>query len=307
MGQIDITVRIFDVMIDQLRQMAIFAKVIDHGSFRGAARELRLSPSVVSHHISQLEDTLGVALIYRSTRKLTLTSEGGRLLSAARNMMAAAENELIELSVSAKTPSGDLRLTLPSVLSQSPLIEQIAAFSLKHPRIRLFLDFSDTRRSLIDDGFDVAIRMKPNAKNSATSRKLFSVQRQLVASTNYLAKQTPISDPSELLTWDWMALAPVQNIPVRFAKKGHTAITLKTEARIFANDAQALCRMACSDTGLAILPEFLSREYIEDGVLQHVLPDWSLGSIDVFAEWPANAPKHGLIHLILDWLGHNPA
>ncbi|XYK79019.1 MAG: LysR family transcriptional regulator [Labrenzia sp.] len=294
-------------MLDRLRQMAIFAKVIDHGSFRGAARELRLSPSVVSHHVSQLEENLGVALIYRSTRKLRLTPEGQRLLSAARNMLEVAENELIELSTSAKTPSGDLRLTLPSVLSQSPLIEQIAAFSILHPRIRLFLDFTDTRRSLIDDGFDIAIRMKPEAKNSATSRKLFTVERNLVASTNYLAKRRPATDPNDLLAWDWMALAPVQSIPVKFAKKDHTDVNLKTEARILANDAHALCRLACSSVGLAILPEFLLRKYIEDGVLQRVLPDWSLGSIDVFAEWPANAPKHGLIHLILDWLRQNSA
>ncbi|MGI9502636.1 MAG: LysR family transcriptional regulator, partial [Geminicoccaceae bacterium] len=78
-------------MIDRLRQMAIFAKTIDHGSFRGAARELRLSPSVVSHHISQLEEHLGVALIYRSTRKLTLTREGERLLAATRKMLEAVE------------------------------------------------------------------------------------------------------------------------------------------------------------------------------------------------------------------------
>ena len=81
-------------MIDRLRQMAIFAKTINHGSFRGAARELKLSPSVVSHHISQLEEHLGVALIYRSTRKLTLTKEGQRLLTATRNMLEAVEGEL---------------------------------------------------------------------------------------------------------------------------------------------------------------------------------------------------------------------
>ena len=74
-------------MIDQLRQMAIFAKTIDHGSFRGAAKELRLSPSVVSHHISQLEEHIGVPLLHRSTRKLRLTPEGERLLAAARNML----------------------------------------------------------------------------------------------------------------------------------------------------------------------------------------------------------------------------
>ena len=76
--------------------MAIFAKTIDHSSFRGAARELKLSPSVVSHHISQLEEHLGVALIYRSTRKLTLTREGERLLLEARNMLEAVESELLE-------------------------------------------------------------------------------------------------------------------------------------------------------------------------------------------------------------------
>jgi DNA-binding transcriptional LysR family regulator len=115
-------------MIDRLRQMAIFAKTIDHGSFRGAARELRLSPSVVSHHISQLEDNLGVALLYRSTRKLTLTREGEKLLAATQKMLEAVEGELLDLSVSARTPSGELRITIPSVLSQSGFTDQIAAF-----------------------------------------------------------------------------------------------------------------------------------------------------------------------------------
>ena len=82
-------------MIDQLRQMAIFTKTIDHGSFRAAARDLRLSPSVVSHHISQLEEHLGVALIYRSTRKLTLTREGERLLCAnAKNARSSRKRTI---------------------------------------------------------------------------------------------------------------------------------------------------------------------------------------------------------------------
>ncbi|MFK7838557.1 MAG: LysR family transcriptional regulator [Sulfitobacter sp.] len=292
-------------MIDQLRQMAIFAKVIDHGSFRGAARELRLSPSVISHHISQLEERLGVALIYRSTRKLTLTKEGQKLLKAAQNMIDAVESELVDLSVAANAPSGELHLTLPSVLSSSPLVEQLAAFSISHPRIKLFLDFSDTRRSLVDDGYDIAIRMKPNAKNSATSRKLFSVERKLVAASTYVANRSSPKIPSDLLGWDWMALTPVQNIPVRFSKEGQETISFKPETRIFANDAQALCRLACTGTGLAVLPEFLVRAHVENGRLHYVLTDWSLGSIDVFAQWPANAPKHGLIHLALNWIGQN--
>ena len=85
-------------MLDRLRQIAIFAKTVDHGSFRGAAHELRLSPSVVSHHISQLEEHLGCALLYRSTRKLALTPEGERFLTSAHQMIEAAELGLQDLS-----------------------------------------------------------------------------------------------------------------------------------------------------------------------------------------------------------------
>lgn len=292
-------------MIDRLRQMAIFAKTIDHGSFRGAAHALRLSPSVVSHHVSELEESLGVALIYRSTRKLSLTPEGQRLLAATHKMLEAVEGELADLSQSASAPSGELRLTIPSVLSQSRFIEQIAAFSIAHPRIKLSLDFSDIRRDLIDDGFDIAIRMGPKAKTTATSRKLFSVERKLVASTDYLASRSAPDHPDDIADWDWLALTPVQNVPVAFTKAGGTQATIKPHARVFANDAQALYRLARAGAGLAIVPDFLAREDVQAGTMGYVLPNWKLRVIDVFAAWPANAPKHGLIHLALDALSQN--
>ena len=289
-------------MIDRLRQMAIFAKTIDHGSFRGAAQELRLSPSVVSHHISQLEDHLGVALIYRTTRKLVLTGEGKRLLAATRKMLAAVEDELLALSGAASAPSGELRLTLPSVLSQSRFTERIAAFSVEHPRIKLTLDFSDTRRKLVDDGFDIAIRMAPSAKNSATSRRLFRVQRKLVAAPPYLEGRESPAEPSQILDWDWLALTPAQNVPVAFRQGKRKPVTIKPEARVFANDAQALYRLAKAGAGLAMVPDFLADADVAAGIMEYVLPDWTMQSLDVSAVWPANAPKHGLIHLALDAL-----
>lgn len=292
-------------MIDRLRQMAIFAKTIDHGSFRGAARELRLSPSVVSHHISQLEEHLGVALIYRSTRKLSLTREGERLLTATRKMLEAVEGELLELSVSANEPSGELRLTVPSVLSQSQFTDAIAQFSMAYPRVRLSLDFSDSRRELIDDGFDIAIRMGVDGKNSATSRVLFGVKRKLVASTDYLAERPSVSEPNQLLDWDWLLLAPVQNVPLPFKKSGLRPVTIKPEAHIFSSDAQALYRLARAGTGLAIVPEFLATDDVAAGRVSYVLPDWELNEINVFAVWPSNAPKNGLIRLILEELSRS--
>lgn len=286
-------------MIDHLRQMAIFAKTIDHGSFRGAAKELRLSPSVVSHHISQLEDHLGVALIYRSTRKLSLTREGERLLAATYKMLEAAESELVDLAVSASAPSGELRLTMPSVLSQSDFMNQIAAFSEAHPRITLTLDFSDTRRDIIADGFDIAIRMGPKPKRSASSRILFRVNRKLVGSSDYVDTKPKPTEPKQLLDWKWLSLTPARNIPMEFRNSGGKSVTIKPEDQMHTNDAQALYRLARAGAGLAIVPEFLATKDVSSGIVDFVLPDWELNSIYVSMEWPPNAPKHGLIHLAL--------
>ncbi|WP_298861044.1 LysR family transcriptional regulator [uncultured Sulfitobacter sp.] len=279
--------------------MAIFVKTIDHGSFRGAARELRLSPSVVSHHISQLEEHLGVALMYRSTRKLALTHEGERLLMASRKMLEAVEGELATLSVSARDPSGELRITLPSVLSQSPLTDTIAKFSKTYPRIRLTLNFSDSRRALIEGGFDIGIRMGPGVKKSPNSTLLFKVGRKLVASADYLSTRETPSDPNQIRDWDWLALSTAKHDSLTFRKAGCALVKVRPEACISANDAQALYRLARQGTGLAVVPVFLAETDVADGRVSFVLPDWTLGEIDVFAEWPENAPRHGLIHLFL--------
>ena len=289
-------------MLDQLRQIAIFAKTIDHGSFRGAARELKLSPSVVSHHISQLEEHLGVALIYRSTRKLTLTPQGEKLLRAARNMLEAVEGELLELSLSASEPSGELRLTLPSVLSQSQLTDLIASFSMNYPRIKISLDFSDLRKDLIDGGFDIAIRMGFKKISSASSRKLLKVNRKIVASTRYLAQHPKIIEPKQLGDYDWLELPQLYGVPLSLQKRATRKISVKKTAHMYSNDASALYRLARAGAGLAVVPEFLATDDVANGVVEFVLPDWNIEPIEVYATWPSNAPKSGLIRLFISEL-----
>ncbi|MEM9140585.1 MAG: LysR family transcriptional regulator, partial [Pseudomonadota bacterium] len=146
-------------MLDQLRQIAIFAKTVDHGSFRAAARALDISPSVVSHHVTQLEERLGTALLYRSTRKLSVTEDGKRLLSNAHVMIDAAEAGLTAIADRGRALSGVLHVTVPAVLARSALVDRIAGFSRDHPNVHLMLDFSDARREVIGGGIDVAIRM----------------------------------------------------------------------------------------------------------------------------------------------------
>ena len=288
-------------MIDQLRQMAIFAKVIDHGSFRGAARSLQLSPSVVSHHISQLEEHLGVTLLYRSTRKLTLTPDGERLLLATRKMLDAVVGELLDISGSANEPSGELRIAMSTLLSQSPLANVLAKFSIRYPRIKLSLNYSDERQDLISGGFDLAIRLGLNVKDSKTSRLLFRANRKLVCSAAYLDQKTQAKDPSELKDWDWLLLSPAHDRGISFSKDGRS-IKLKPSARVSCNDVQSLYHLASEHVGLATVPEFLSSSAVAAGTMVYPIPDWHLQPITVFAEWPLSASRHGLIQLLVDEL-----
>ncbi len=286
-------------MIDQLRQMAIFAKTVDHGSFRGAARELGISPSVVSHHLSKLESHLGVTLLYRSTRKLSLTREGERLLVATRNMLDAVEGELLAISGSAKQPSGEIRLTMPSVLAQSPLSNALAAFAIEHPRIKLLLDYSDMRKEIIGGGFDLAIRMGVNAKNSITSKILFDIERKLICSSQYFNQREKLNDPKQLKGWDWILLSPAQSRGFSL-ERGKHRVTLRPVGRIVSTDARAVYEFARAGVGVAAIPQFLASDDIRAKNMVSLLPKWQLSPLQAFAEWPTNAPKHGLVKLLLE-------
>ena len=287
-------------MLDQLRQIAIFAKTIDHGSFRGAARELGLSPSVVSHHVSQLEEHLGVALIYRTTRKLALTQEGEQLLASTHPMFKAVESTLSELSNSETNPTGELRVTTPSILINSVLTDMLAAFSIEHRGVKLILEYSDERQDIITGGYDIAIRMAVKRKRSTSTRTLFKAERRLVASTGYLKNCPKVTKPQDLLSWDWIELSPVRHIKPTFRKARSKPVTIKPTPHIAANDALAVYHLARAGAGLAVVPDFLAKEGVISGVVKYVLPDWTLDPIEVYADWPSNAPKNGLINLLVD-------
>lgn len=289
-------------MIDQLRRLAIFAATMDHGSFRAAAQALRLSPSVVSHQVSKLEEELGSALIYRSTRKLSLTPDGERVLGAAHAMIDAAEAGLHAVTDHSREPSGTLRLTAPAVLAQSVLVERLAAYSRTHANVRISLDCSDDRRELIGDGFDVAIRMGRLKDSSLMTRKLFDVGRRLVASKGYLKTRRKPSSPSDLRDWDWLELAPVWSERPEFRKKNRRVSVSRPPARISVNDAHALFRLTRSGAGLAVVPEFLASPDISAGTVRHILPEWTLSSVGVYAVWPSNAPRDGLVKHFVDYL-----
>ena len=279
-------------MLDQLRSMAVFARTVQTGSFRGAAKALRLSPSVVSHHVAQLEANLDVVLLYRTTRRLSLTPEGERLYEAAQQMLSAAEGGLQQLQLSSKDLSGRLTVAAPAALAGSRLIDDIASFALAFPRVALSLTFSDAPVDLIGGAVDIAIRAGNLRDSSLKSKKLGSMPRSLVASPGYAARRPPPKRPGDLAAWDWIRLA---SRPARAAfSSGQREETVEFASRLTSDSAEAILQLARRGLGLATLPTVVVEPDLRVGRLVEVLPEWKLEAPTVYAVWPANARRSGL-------------
>lgn len=291
-------------MLNQLRQIAVFAKTVEHGSFRKAAHALNLSPSVVSHHIAKLEEELGVALLYRSTRKLSLTSDGEALLISAHAMLEAAESFLNVATKQSTQLIGNLSVTLPAVLQQSALVNHIGSFAKSHPNVILDLDFSDLTTNLINDGVDVAIRMGWLQDSGLKARKLYDVDRYVVASADYLKTKPNEITVEEVETWDWMELSSV-GLANLYSFPNNPKRVFRPQSRIRVNSAYAIHKLVSNDNGIAALPKFLIKEELESGKLVNVLPEIEIKSVGVYAVWPPNAPKGGLTSRFVEHLKQN--
>jgi DNA-binding transcriptional LysR family regulator len=288
-------------MIDELRSLAIFAKVVEAGSFRSAANGLKLSPSVVSHHVAQLEERLGVALLYRSTRRLSLTYEGEKLFMSAEAMLSAAEKGLNSIAYQAREPAGNLNLTLPAMLTRSPLVADIAVFAKTFPKVALTIRFSDTQQDLIREGIDLAIRIGDLKDSALKSKRLFTMTRKLVVAPALISQHSSPQQPQDLLQWDWIGLKMRPNTKTLINQKGKTCL-IHFEPRIIVDSMDAVCQLAIAGLGLATPPAFFVADALHQGHLVEPLPEWRAEPLPVYFVWPPNASKESLTFRLMAFL-----
>ncbi len=288
-------------MLENLRQIAVFAKTVEHGSFKKAASALRLSPSVVSHHVSQLEQQLGVALLYRSTRRLTLTSDGQRLLDSAQEMVSAAESFVNLASNQSPELFGQLDITLPAFMEQSALVDHIGDFAKTHPRVSINLDCSDAQREIIRDGIDLAIRMGRLVSSSLKARRLGRIDRGVYGSVELARTLTKLRAPQDLERMTWVGLSQVGS-RYGFTHTNGRQQAVNSRAQLVVTNVLAVQQLISNGNGIGVLPQFLAnREGHRRGLVQ-LLPSWKLKPIDVYAVWPGNAPRDGLTRRLIQFL-----
>lgn len=280
-------------MIDKLRSIAIFATVVDQGTFRAAALSLGLAPSRVSETVSDLEKSLNVTLLYRSTRHLSLTQEGRVLYENAQAMLAAAESGLDALNPASGGPRGALRVTAPAFITQTELMDCFADYSRSFPAVELKFDFSDQPRDLIRDGYDVSIRAGWLEDSELMTRNIGYAERLLVASPDYVAEQSPATHPKDLAAWSWIDFA-MRSSQTEFTSKSGEVATVAGESSLTVNSANALYEFAVRGLGLSVIPEHLARRGFERGELVNILPEWTLKPLGLHAVWPDQSRRENL-------------
>ncbi|WP_419910248.1 LysR family transcriptional regulator [Hoeflea sp.] len=290
-------------MLDHLRAMAVFSAVAEAGSFRAASARLGISPSVVSHHVTALERHLDTPLVYRSTRRLSLTDAGKRLAASAQSMVRAAEDGLQAIGHEAESPSGRLRVTAPAVFQYALFVKRVAEFMKRHPRVEISINFSDRWRNLVEEGLDLAFRIGPLRDSSLKARKLVDGKQHLCASPAYLSGRKIPKTPADL---DGLEMIGFAGRSYTIARTGRSGVKGQSQFqvpnRIVVDSGFAAMRLAEEGCGITVLPDFLARAPLADGRLVEILPGWSVPSFGIYAVWPDNPGTNTLRTLFVDFI-----
>lgn len=291
-------------MIDHLRHMAIFARVVDEGSFRAAAKDIGVAPSRVSQTVSDLEDHLGVTLLYRTTRKIALTNEGRIFYARVVEMLRSAETGLNELNALSLEPVGALRISIPAFLSSSGISTNVGEFIKLHPHVALSVTYTDHPVDLMQDGYDLNIRVGWLDDSSMMSRKLGEQDRLVVAGVDYAASLPDPKHPKDLEEWDWIRYEHRAD-SIEFKSSNGKSVSVAGNSQLQVDNIDAMYHFTCQNLGVAVLPRHLAEHGLIAGDFVQLVPDWTLRPLGFFAVWPDKSRRENLTLLFVRYLADN--
>ena len=288
---------IIDMNIDHLK---LFARIANTHNISVAGRELNISPAVASAHINKLEETLGVRLIHRTTRKVSLTDEGKVFLPHAQEVLTSIEVAQAAVGVGADTPQGTLRVTAPASFGRMHLVPAMDEFLSRYPDLNIDFRFSDSILDVVEGGFDVAIRNAELKDSNLHARKLAEDKRVIAASPDYIKKY---GEPSSIHELKNHAAVNLTGLETWEFKTPQGVVGIKPKNRLRMDNGEAVRDACIAGNGLTLTATWCSYPYLKDGRLIQVLKDTPLASQSaLWAVYPSNrllAPK---VRLFIDFL-----
>lgn len=289
--------------MSRLSELEIFVKVVELESFSGAARELMLSKSQVSKQISRLEDRLGARLMHRTTRRMSLTDVGRVFYQRCVHILADLEEAELSIGKLQSEPRGTLRISVPMSFGVMYLAPALSDFMSAFPDLQVDLNFSDRQIDIVDEGYDMAIRIGALADSSLIARKLAPVQLFLCGSPRYLECIGSPSHPSDLKKHNCLRYRYFSTGSAWSFYSGQGKESVKVEGSLQTNNGDALREAALHHIGLCILPDFLVFEDLKAGRLVRVMEDWTVGeAFYIWALYPHNRHLSAKVRLFVDYL-----
>ena len=260
--------------LPDLEAWAIFACVVEHRSFSGAAEAIGVSKATVSKAITRLETHLGQSLFHRTSRRLSLTENGKALAEHAARILAEANAAEEAAHDAATAPTGLVRVAAPMSLGLIAVAPVIADFLVEHPGIEIDLHLSDARVDIVAEGFDIALRIASLPDSSLRARKLADMRMHLVAAPEYLARFGTPTHPGQLGEHRCFAYTNV-TAPLRFVGPDGTEVSVRLQGPLATNSGEAMLPALRRGLGIAMLPDFIVGADIAAGRLEPILADWT--------------------------------
>ena len=292
--------------MQDLNDMVYFAEVVERGGFAAAGRALGVPKSRLSRRVSELEAQLGVRLLQRTTRKLALTEVGEAYLRHCQAMRESAQAAADTVAQVQTAPRGTIRVSCPVTLAQTVLAELMPQFLASFPEVRVEMQVSNRAVNLVEEGIDVALRVRPSVDDSGSMvvKRLDHATQILVASPAQLIRQGTPKTLEDLARMDSIAMsAPVGRSTWNLIGPGGAHQTVQHQPRYVADDLLTLKIAAMAGTGICWMPDYMCQDEMRARKLVRVLPDWAPAPSIVHAVFPSRRGLSPAVRSFLDYLG----
>jgi len=287
--------------MDRVRDMQIFVRVVETGSFSAAARDLDLGQPAVSKTIAALEERLGARLLVRSTRQLSATDAGMAFYErAARAIAEVNEAEAAAQGVGAGL-EGRLRISLPVTFGRLHVVPQLGAFLDAHPKVRLELVMDDRMVDLVAENIDAALRLGTLTDSALQARKLAQADRVAVASPAYLARKGVPSTPADLLEHHGIIYGQNAGGQAWVFRRGTSEIALRLQTRLTFSAAEGVREAVLAGQGFAIASRWLFAPELATGEVIPVLQDWGLPPMELWVIYPSGRLTSSKARAFIEW------
>ncbi|MDQ1094813.1 DNA-binding transcriptional LysR family regulator [Xanthomonas sacchari] len=286
--------------MDTLDAMRVFVAVVDRNGFNAAAEALGMSTASVTRQVAFLEQRLGSRLLNRTTRRVSPSSVGAAYYQRCQLLLAEFDDMEAAVGEQALTPSGTLRINAPFSFSIARLGPRLAGYSARYPQVALDLTLSDRLVDIVEEGYDLAIRITRQVAPTLIARKLGEVQAFLCAAPAYLARAGTPQLAADLAGHAFLSYSYVQDDLTLHGPDGATQVRVAGTLR--ANCGDVLREAAIAGMGITVQPDFMAEAALEDGRLVRVLPDHELGPIGVYAVYASRSHLAPKVRSFIDYL-----